>query len=166
MLEHPYLVHVCPGTLVGELDLKWARVMSSTGGVLAAMASLGLGEARPEPDANQCFYAQAITTLLWWGWGQDPRDWNRSPREVGFLLSVMALSTLLWRTARTWGLGAAVLCWLHFFSLCAWLEAGLVPHYWACFSPFQVCPGTHTLVTGVSILELVSLPAECMHWCT
>ena len=38
--------------------------MSSTGGVLVAMASLGLGEARPEPDANQCFYAQAITTLF------------------------------------------------------------------------------------------------------
>ena len=100
------------------------------------------------------------------GGGQDPRDWNGSPQEAGFLLSVMAVSTLLWCTARTWGLGAAVLCWLHFFSLCAWLEAGLVPHYWACFSPFQVCPGTHTLVMGVSILKLVSLPAERTHWCT
>ena len=74
--------------------------MSSTGGVLVAMASLGLGEARPEPDANQCFYAQAITTLFGGG-GQDPRDWNGSPQEAGFLLSVMAVSTLLWCTART-----------------------------------------------------------------
>ena len=38
--------------------------MSSTRGVLAAMASLGLGEARPERDANQGFYTQAITALF------------------------------------------------------------------------------------------------------
>ena len=43
--------------------------MSSTRGVLAVMASLGLGEARPEPDANQGFYAQAITDLFWVGEG-------------------------------------------------------------------------------------------------
>lgn len=48
---------------------------------------------------------------------------------------------------RAWGCRSVLVAF--FFFLCAWLEAGLVPHYWACFSPLQVCPGTHTLVGGL-----------------
>lgn len=47
------------------------------------------------------------------------------------------------------------------FFLCAWLEAGLVPHYWACFSPLQVCPGIHS---GGGLHSRASFtPAECLH---
>ena len=76
---------VCPVVLVGELDLTWTQVMSflRVCWQLSLWKDVGLEKEglRPEPGESWGFLSAQGLSPPYWGQGQVPSCWSRSPKD-------------------------------------------------------------------------------------
>ena len=137
--EHPYAVCTCFGGRAGS-EVYTGCVFPQ--GVLAATilveGRVGIGEASARARCNSglLLCSGSVTALLGMGSGSEELKQEPWGNWVSPVCDGDLTSALVGDMAGAWGLGAALLCWFHFFPLVymPWLEVGsrsegLVPHH-------------------------------------